>query len=167
MDPKPRVLIVEREEASSIPFEDKLRSAGVATIERCLPEQAAKAVQRAVPDLLVVDVDCSGPTCEEVCGAIRRLVEPAFMPMVMLTGDEDDSVRRGFDVGVDECIRRSCGSEETVARVKGLLRIKARHDELCRRNEELTELSTRDELTGLYNRRYLFEHLGDLCRSTG
>ena len=159
MEPKPRVLIVEREEACSVPFEEKLRSADLATVERCLPEQAAKAVQRAVPDLLVIDVHCPGPTCEEICHTIRRLVDPAFMPVIMLTEDGDDSVRRGFEAGADECIRRSCGVDEVVARVRSLLRMKAQHEELCRRNRELTELSTRDELTGLYNRRYLFEHM--------
>jgi two-component system cell cycle response regulator len=159
MEPKPRVLIIEREEAASVPFEEKLRSADLVTVERCLPTQAAKAVERAVPDLLVIDVDCPSPTCGELCETVRRLVEPSFMPVVMLTDEDVDSVQRGFDAGADECIRRSCGVHETIARVRSLLRMKTRHEELCRRNEELTELSTRDELTGLNNRRYLFEHM--------
>jgi two-component system cell cycle response regulator len=77
----------------------------------------------------------------------------------MLTGGDPASVVRAFDAGADDCIRWPYDTQEMLARVRSMLRIKNLHDELHRVNAQLMELSTRDGLTGLYNRRYLFESL--------
>jgi len=84
---------------------------------------------------------------------------PAFVPVLMFVGEDPASVVRGFDAGADDCIHRSYDREEMLARVRSMLRIKNLHDEIHSHSAELMELSTRDGLTGLYNRRYLFEQL--------
>jgi len=154
-----RVLIVECEEDSAAQVERDLRGAGFSEVER---SDAAGALEKASctpPDLVLVEIAETGIGAAELVRAVKRTVEPSSVPVIALTGQDPASVVRGFDAGADDCIHWPYDVSEMLARVQSMLHIKALHDELRRMNAKLTELSTRDGLTGLFNRRYLFEQL--------
>lgn len=153
------ILVVEREEGSARQVEADLRAAGFTDLERCVPEQAVARTGRTTPDLVLIEASGTEFGGIELCQAVKRVLEPVFVPVLMLTGQDPVSVVRGFDAGADDSVHWPYDVGEMLARLRSMLRIKNLHDELRGLNSRLKELSTHDELTGLYNRRYLFERL--------
>lgn len=84
--------------------------------------------------------------------------ELADIPVVMLTatGDMEQKVKI-LSSGAADYITKPFHREELVARVRIHLKIKLLQDELKQKNELLTELSTTDSLTKIYNRRHFME----------
>ncbi len=151
------ILIVEREEGTAAAVERDLRAAGFETIVRCGPSQAAGSATKKRPQMVLVEY--AGPSSADVCRTVREAAAPDFVPVLMLTGEDAASVVRGFEAGADDCIHWPYDAGEMLARVRSMARIRGLHDELRVVNAQLTELSSHDALTGLYNRRYLFERL--------
>jgi len=181
----PRVLMVERDIGSGRQVERDLRSALGADVLRVRPADAVETLTSRTVDLVLIEFKEATIANVELCRAVKGAAEvidvpveePAaalsdlslvgrerprttgFVPVLLLTGEDPASVVRGFDAGADDCIHWPYDLGEMLARVRSMLRIKTLHDELRRTTRELMELSTRDGLTGLYNRRYLFEQL--------
>jgi diguanylate cyclase (GGDEF)-like protein len=64
-------------------------------------------------------------------------------------------------MGADDYVGKPFDERELIERVSALLRIKRLHDELHQARIELEKLATHDDLTGLYNYRYLRTRLDD------
>ena len=151
------ILVVEREEGTAASVERDLRAAGFETVTRCASAEAAEVASRRKPQLVFVEY--AGPSSAEVCRAVRQSAAPDFVPVLMLTGEDPASVVRGFEAGADDCIHWPYDAGEMLARLRSMARIRGLHDELRALNAQLTDLSSHDPLTGLFNRRYLFERL--------
>ncbi|HUU43117.1 MAG TPA: diguanylate cyclase [Planctomycetota bacterium] len=154
-----QILIVEREEGSARQVEEDLRGSGFDGVRRCGANRAVIETTRVRPDLVLIEFDDASAGGAQLCHTLKRAIEPEFVPVLMLTGEKPASVVLGFEAGADDCIHWPYDLSEMLARVRSMLRIKNLHDELRVVNARLTELSVRDGLTGLYNRRYLFERL--------
>jgi len=90
------------------------------------------------------------------------------VPVIMLTGKEQvhDKVA-SFELGANDYITKPFVPEELLARIKVHLRIKNLQDDLKRANTRLEELSNKDSLTNIYNRRYFIDLVDkelDRCR---
>lgn len=95
----------------------------------------------------------------------NELLDRILIIMLTSRGSVPDLVRT-LDLGAVDFIHKPFHPEELRARVRVLLRIKHLQDELRARMKELEETSMRDPLTGLYNRRYLYDALSrELNRS--
>lgn len=80
------------------------------------------------------------------------------VPVLMLTAIEDMEQKvRILTTGAADYITKPFHEEELVARVRIHLKSKLMQDELRQKNELLTELSTTDSLTKIYNRRHFME----------
>jgi two-component system cell cycle response regulator len=93
-----------------------------------------------------------------VLAAMRAAEETSHIPVVFLTGRVRvaDAVE-GLRLGAHDYLRKPVDGQELIARVSAALRLKRVEEQLRRRNRELAEMSRRDALTGLYNRRHLGE----------
>jgi two-component system response regulator MprA len=91
--------------------------------------KALAAVERAVPDLLVLDVGLPGLDGRAVC---RRLRARGFsLPILLLTARDAVADRvDGLDAGADDYLVKPFASEELVARLRALLRRGFAPDEL-------------------------------------
>jgi len=74
----------------------------------------------------------------------------------------DDMVVRALDLGVNDYIIRPVDPNELVARSLTQIRRKRYNDRLRASVKQTIELAVTDPLTGLYNRRYLDNHLNVL-----
>ena len=114
------VLVVEDEAATREFLGYVLRREGHETIEAPSGEEALRVVQRAAPDLVVLDLMLPGIDGFAVC---ERLRIARSVPVLMLTGraGEADKVR-GLDLGADDYLTKPFSPSELLARVRALLR---------------------------------------------
>jgi len=115
-----RVLIVEDETDLNNLIRDQLRTEGH-TVEQAFDGRSAvAAVERAAPDLVVLDwmlPDLDGLT---VC---RQLRETHLMPIIMLTARAEEVDRvLGLEVGADDYLTKPFSMRELLARVRAQLR---------------------------------------------
>ena len=114
-------------------------------------------------DLVVLDAMMPGVDGFELCRLIKADESTRHVPVILLTALRAiDDKMRGEQAGADDFVSKPFDRAELVLRVRALLRIKAMHDDLQRRIDELEvkrlelrRLADTDGLTGLFNKRYL------------
>ena len=127
--------------------------------------EAVRQARLARPDVVLLDVDMPGMNGHQALAAMRT--EPALrdIPVLFLTGRTGaDDVAEGLGLGAMDYLRKPCHPQELIARVQGALRIKVRHDQLRRTNDELSQENATDELTGLGNRRAVTQRLPGMVK---
>jgi diguanylate cyclase (GGDEF)-like protein len=81
---------------------------------------------------------------------------------MLLTMRTDTGSRvEGLRVGADDYVCKPVDERELLVRVSAMLRMKRLNDQVAAAKARLEELSTHDEMTGLYNFRHLNGRLGD------
>ncbi len=93
---------------------------GHQTLEAGDGEAARAAIERAEPDLVVLDVMLPGTDGLELCRWIRSSSE---LPVIMLTarGEEADRIV-GLELGADDYVTKPFSPRELAARVRSVLR---------------------------------------------
>ena len=88
------------------------------------------------------------------------MTNETFLPVVLVTVKTDSASRvEGLKIGADDYVCKPFEEKELVARVEAMLRIKRLHDHVAAARQKLERMSVHDELTGLYNYRYLHTRL--------
>ena len=76
-----------------------------------------------LPALIVLDVDLSGMSGEEVCRHLREDNHLSAIPLVFIGTHADESDRACLlDLGADDYLTKPVGGREVVARIKAVLR---------------------------------------------
>ena len=90
-------------------------------------EEALKTVRAKMPDLVVLDLMLPAMNGLEVCRALKSDPKTQHIPIVMLTakGEEADIVA-GLELGADDYIPKPFSPRVLVARVRAVLRRRAR-----------------------------------------
>ena len=108
-------------------------------------------------DLLIVDWQMPGITGIDLIEELRRLDQYADVFAIMLTSHETAEARIGaLRAGFDDFISKSAGEVEIAEKLNAARRLVSRQRRLDATVRELYGLATRDELTGVYNRRFFF-----------
>lgn len=117
------------------------------------------------PDLAVVSVHAKGFDGFRIIARMRSGEATRHLPILAIV-DPDDRQRavRALELGAHDIIRRPIDEEEIIARARTLMRRKRYMDALRQRLDQSLELAITDQLTGLYNRRFLFSQLGPLLQ---
>lgn len=117
---KPRVLVVDDEPETIKYVSTNLRARGYEVLIAEDGQTALHEFDRALVDLVILDIMMPGPDGFEVCRAIRRRSD---VPIVMLSarGQERDIVQ-ALDLGADDYLTKPFGVEEMLARVRAALR---------------------------------------------
>ncbi len=130
-------------------------------------ENGKRALEGALADdvaLVILDVIMEGLSGIDACRMIKSATAQRgyFLPVLLLTARTDiDSRVEGLRIGADDYVCKPFDERELLARVDGMLRIKDMHDDVHRARKRLERLAIRDELTGLYNYRYLQSRLDE------
>lgn len=119
-------------------------------------QAAVERVARGGVDLVLLDILMPRLSGLEACRLIKGMTSDSFLPVVLLTVKTDSASRvEGLKIGADDYVCKPFDERELIARVEAMLRIKRLHDHVARARAKLEQLSMRDELTGLFNYRYL------------
>jgi two-component system phosphate regulon response regulator PhoB len=120
---RPRILIVEDEEALTLLLRYNLEAAGydVDTVAR--GDEADVRFKERAPDLVVLDWMLPGLSGIELCRRLRARPDTRQIPIIMLTARGEESERvRGLSTGADDYIVKPFSVPELLARVAALLR---------------------------------------------
>ena len=120
---KPKVLVVEDEEALSVLLRYNLESEGydVETVNR--GDEAEIRLKENLPDIIVLDWMLPGLSGIELCRRLRARKETERLPVLMLTARSEEAERvRGLSTGADDYMVKPFSVPEFVARVRALLR---------------------------------------------
>jgi DNA-binding response OmpR family regulator len=134
------VLVVDDVAANVKLLADLLEVHGF-TVSCCGSGEEALASLAAQPaDVVLLDVLMPGMDGYDVCRRIRSDPKLTAIPVVMVTSLDDREERiKGLEAGADEFLSKPINTQELLARVRSLLRIKHMHDFMQRQALELTE----------------------------
>jgi DNA-binding response OmpR family regulator len=89
----------------------------------CSGEDGLRLIEEDLPHLVILDLTLPGMNGLDVCRTIRRDPWMEKIPVLMLTGrDDDDDVVAGLDVGADDYMTKPFATKVLAARVSALLR---------------------------------------------
>ncbi|MGO7318498.1 PleD family two-component system response regulator [Rhizobium ruizarguesonis] len=127
------------------------------------PQAALFEAAESAFDLVIVNANFDDYDPLRLCSQLRSLERTRFLPILIITEQgADEMVMRALDLGVNDYIIRPVDPNELVARSLTQIRRKRYNDRLRASVKQTIELAVTDPLTGLYNRRYLDNHLNVL-----
>ncbi len=154
-----------------------LERAGWRTIHVTEWVEALAAVKNQHVDLALLHLPVDDMVATDFAGVLRGVATAAYLPVIVLADGPAEQHRcRFLNSGADDVICTSTSGDETVARVRAMLRVKELHDQLAasrlaleealrrerkllaklrRDNAHLQRLVTTDPLTHVQNRRAL------------
>lgn len=119
-------------------------------------QDAVDRVAQGGVDLVLLDVVMPRLSGLEACRVLKGMTLDGFLPVVLVTVRTDTASRvEGLRIGADDYVSKPYEEAELLARVASMLRIKRLHDHVATQKARFERLSVHDELTGLYNYRYL------------
>lgn len=159
---KPLVVVADDDRVTREYVAGLLRGQGMDVETADNGQRAVERVGRGGVDLVLLDIIMPGLSGLDCCRLIKTMTQDSFLPVVLLTGKTDTESRvEGLRIGADDYVCKPFDERELSARVAAMLRIKKLHDDVQSAKARLAHLAVHDELTGLYNYRYLHTRLNE------
>lgn len=162
-----RVLVVDDSALNLKLLKSLLLSQGYEVVTAAEGKSTRQLLSQEEFDLALLDIHLPDDNGVDICRIIKADPKTADMPVVFISAmDSVDDKILGFEAGGSDYVTKPFHKEEVLVRVKTQLtilelqkKLKSKIQELEGLYKEVKELSLRDGLTGLYNRRYLNEAL--------
>ena len=136
-----RVLVVDDILANVRLLEAKLTAEYFDVITAMNGVDALEAVQRARPDIVLLDVMMPGIDGIEVCRRIKSNPATHHIPVIMVTAlDQPGDRVKGLEAGADDFLTKPVNDVALFCRVKSLARLKMLTDELAARLESVGDI---------------------------
>jgi diguanylate cyclase (GGDEF)-like protein len=131
--------------------------------------EAIEIILKEDIDLIISDINMPKMDGFKLLITLRNLEKYKDLPVIILSSQSETTQKiKGLQDGANDYVTKPFEPGELIARIKNLLMMKDLQDELARKNKamelankKLEHLSVTDELTGLWNRRHLWERLED------
>ena len=119
----PRVLVVEDERDIAALIAYQLTREGFRVETVTTGTEALTAIDREIPDLVVLDRMLPGISGDEVLRSIRNEPATEHLPIVILTARREQEERiHGLELGADDYLTKPFSPRELVLRVQAVLR---------------------------------------------
>ena len=134
----PRLLLVDDDEVNLLVVAAALRERGFSVEQATSGEEALQRIAQAAPDVLVLDALMPGLDGFETCRELRRRAGLQALPVLMLTGlDDDASISRAYEAGATDFFVKSSQWNLLAGRLRYLLRASRTRLELERSKAKL------------------------------
>ena len=121
-----RIVVVEDESAIAELIAINLRHAGHEVTLAASAEQAQRAIDAVLPDLVVLDWMLPGQSGLALARQWRGSERTRELPIIMLTARSEDADKvAGLDAGADDYLAKPFSTNELMARIRAVLRRKA------------------------------------------
>jgi DNA-binding response OmpR family regulator len=139
---KSRVLVVD-DEKLNVEMLEGILSEKYEVVTAHDGNEALLKVEKANPDLIILDIMMPGMDGYEVCRMLKHNKKTLHIPVVMVTAltEKTDKIK-AIEAGADDFLSKPVDVDELNARVKSLLRIKYYHDSLVEEQKRLSEVIT-------------------------
>ncbi len=147
-----KILVVDDEADATRLFYEVFTRKGYEVIEAPDGQTGLRLAQEKNPDVILLDIDLPDINGFEVCRLLKTDPATANIPIIFVSAhfmDENSKVK-ALSIGGNDFITKPYSIPELAARVGVMVRIRKAEDAL--RLQSVT-----DSLTGLYNRRFMFE----------
>ena len=133
-----KVLLVDDDEVTLLLTAEALRERGFELVESASGEQLLAMLNDWTPDIVVLDAMMPGLDGFATCQALRALAGFEHMPVLMLTGlDDEASINRAYQVGATDFLVKSTQWSLLAGRLRNLLRSSRTRLELERSKSKL------------------------------
>ncbi|MGK7942448.1 MAG: diguanylate cyclase [Crocosphaera sp.] len=120
--------------------------------------QALERVKVTEPDLILLDLMMPDMNGLEVCKILKKQPKTPEIPIIFLTASsETEHLVQAFELGAVDYLTKPFRTPELLARVRTHLDLKRTKDQLKKAYEEMKRIASTDELTGIANRRSIFD----------
>jgi two-component system cell cycle response regulator len=157
-----RVLIVEDNAFAAANLADAMKSlaASVLCVSAC--GEAMAQLDRDL-ELVIASLSAPGDDALRLVAHCRAHDPFRHLPILLIAESSNlPLLAKGLDLGANDYLVRPVEHSELLARCDTQIRRKRLQDRLNQNYQRSLSLALTDELTGLYNRRYLFAHLDEL-----
>jgi len=156
-----RILIVDDDEFAFARMSQTLTP--IATAARASSCAEAWTLLDADIELIIASLSIPGSDALRLVSQCRANEAFRQLPILLIAEDRDlHRLARGLDLFANDYLIRPVDRNELLARTATQVRRKRLQDRLEENYRRSLDLALIDELTGLYNRRYLFDHLDRL-----
>lgn len=129
--------------------------------------QALKMIQETWPSLVLLDTTLQDTDGIELTRRIRAWEKSGtgtgispWTPIVFLSSvTDEDTLAKGILAGGDDFLCKPVSEVVLLAKVRAMLRISTRQQEICEVHRQLKEIASLDSLTGIPNRRHFDDTL--------
>lgn len=122
-DIKPKILVVEDDEAIAAMLSYNLKSAGFEVEHTEDGEEALTMASDVKPDVILLDWMLPSLSGIEVCRRIRQKDAISQIPIIMVTARAEETDKlMGLDYGADDYVTKPFSPAELIARIKAVLR---------------------------------------------
>jgi len=136
------ILVADDQSANRELLEELLTAQGFTVIAASDGAAALEELARVHVDLVLLDVMMPRMNGFEVCERIKASPDTYLIPVILITALSERSDRiEGIKVGADDFLSRPVDRTELLARVRSLLKLKQRTDELERAESVLFSLA--------------------------
>jgi two-component system, cell cycle response regulator len=156
-----RILIVEEDAYAAARMSETLAISYRVTVAN----SCAQAQSRLDPEIELIITSLTTPDGDPLRLVTQCRANELFrqLPILLIAADRDlPRLAKGLDLGANDYLIRPVDRNELLARTNTQIRRKRLQDRLNDNYQRSLSLALTDELTGLYNRRYLFAHLDKL-----
>ncbi len=117
-----RIMLVEDSQTQAIKLRYVLEQAGWQVIWAATAQNAMEEIDRAAPDLILLDYYLPGIRGDELCRRIRMNIDTRNIPILMMTIEETDETHiHGLDSGADDFVSKSVDADILLLRIRTLL----------------------------------------------
>jgi two-component system cell cycle response regulator len=157
-----RILIADDDRLARELLAAMLRNAGHSVDAVEDGQEALERVGQGNVDLVLLDIVMPRLSGLEACRLLKGMTVDTFLPVVLVTVKTDTQSRvEGLKIGADDYVCKPFEEAELLARVACMLRIKRLHEHVTVQKARFERLSVHDDMTGLYNYRYLHTRLNE------
>jgi two-component system cell cycle response regulator len=129
-------------------------------------QDALAALEADAYDIMILTLSLEQEDPLRLLAQIRAAESTRHMPVLLIVDEADyGRLAKGLDLGANDHIFRPVDRNELIARVRIQAKRMRLQQRLLDNYKRGVELALTDELTGLYNRRYLGAHLATLLTS--